>query len=122
MYKIETEYMQDSHIKSAETTQWSKSTLLPGSTVLWVSYHKLRLKNLKDLWKTFGHDLGLAKLEPILEQTVLDSVLDLLIRKHTQDSKTSSGSGSSISQSREYTLSHRKEYRDICCWICHQEH
>ena len=33
MYKIETEYTQDSHIKSAETTQWSKSTLLPGSTV-----------------------------------------------------------------------------------------
>ena len=56
--------------------------------------------------ENFGHDLGLGELEPILEQTVLDSVLDLLIRKHTQDSKISSGSGSSISQSRESTLSH----------------
>ena len=57
------------------------------------------------MWKNFGHDLGLGELEPILEQTVLDSVLDLLM-KHTQDSKISSGSGSSISQSRESTLSH----------------
>ena len=71
--------------------------------LLWVSYHKLRLKKLKEMWKNFGHDLGLGELEPILEQTVLDSVLDLLIRKHTQDSKISSSSGSSISQSREST-------------------
>ena len=71
--------------------------------LLWVSYHKLRLKKLKEMWKNFGHDLGLGELEPILEQTLLDSVLDLLIRKHTQDSKISSGSGSSISQSREST-------------------
>ena len=34
VYKIETEYIQESHVKSAETTQWSKCTLLPGSTVV----------------------------------------------------------------------------------------
>jgi hypothetical protein len=33
VYKIKAGYMQDSLVKSAETTPWSKSTLLPGSTV-----------------------------------------------------------------------------------------
>ena len=46
--------------------------------LLWVSYHKLRLKKLKEMWKNHGHDLGLGELEPILEQTVLGSVLNLL--------------------------------------------
>ena len=73
--------------------------------LLWVRYHKLRLNKLKEMWEMFGHDLGLGELEPILEQTVLDNVLDLLIRKHTKDAKSSGDSGPSSSQTTESTLS-----------------
>ena len=71
-----------------------------------MNYHKLRLENLKETWDRFGRDMGLGELEPILVQTVLDNVLDLLIEKHTTKdcSKSSGYSGSSSSQIMESTL------------------
>ena len=57
------------------------------------------------MWEKFEHELGLGELEPILEQTVIDNILDLLIRKHTKDSKSSGDNVSSSSQSMESSLS-----------------
>ena len=59
MYQIETEYMQDSHVKSAETTQWSKSTLLPGSTV---SYHDVIFVLTPTVVRVEEVDIPLAEL------------------------------------------------------------
>ena len=44
--------------------------------LLWVNYHKLRLGKLKEMWGGLRKDLQLNELDPILEQTVLDYVLD----------------------------------------------
>ena len=57
--------------------------------LLWVNYHKLRLGKLKEMWEGLRKDLQLNELEPILEQTVLDYVLDQLLKKHTKPSSSS---------------------------------
>ena len=44
--------------------------------LLWVNYHMLSLGKLKEMWGGLRKDLQLNELDPILEQTVLDYVLD----------------------------------------------